>query len=72
MKRSNKRSLYCGPKGKFVIPKTTLALRKALAPNMAAARAALKIVSYHDECCAHASDYSKFAWKLDGEGEKKA
>ena len=42
MKRSNKRSLYCGPKGKFVIPKTTLSLRKALAPNMAAARAALR------------------------------
>jgi hypothetical protein len=26
------------------------------------------IVSYHDECCAQASEYSKFAWKIDGQG----
>ena len=26
------------------------------------------IVSYHDECCAHASEYSKHAWKIDGQG----
>ena len=44
MKRSKKTfksSLFSGHKGKFVIQKTKLSLRKALVSNMAAARAAL-------------------------------
>jgi len=45
MKRSKKTfksSLFSGHKGKFVIQKTKLSLRKALASNVVAARAALK------------------------------
>ena len=41
-KKSLKRSLFTGRKGVVVIQKTNLSRRKALASNMAAARAALK------------------------------